>query len=328
MRPLLTTDGEANILNEVFDDSVKTAFASSLIDYIKLGPSHTSMGQSWDVATIFRDWKTSLRHMIKNKTPIENLTLDANMDKAIAQFRIEYPTVELTPAFQKKILYATSYLVASMKKSVTGPKIADAFVAVGQHIINAALGAETTSYKIMMTRTMATGISDEEFQLMEELRPLARDEVIRDGRLTDAFLDLNNICSNGGTRRDDLTLCRQHALIVTHADTARRFEEYRARQAQKGNPAPISFASALDQAAKAVAKEDKAKAKKDAATEAKAAELIRFGSLSPAQQAAETAAVKQAKADKKIATADAKRAKEGTIAQQRIFLAENQPQQP
>ena len=41
MRQLLSTNGEACILNEAFDPEVLVAFKDALIDYLKLGPSST-----------------------------------------------------------------------------------------------------------------------------------------------------------------------------------------------------------------------------------------------------------------------------------------------
>jgi len=47
--------------------------------------------------------------------------------------------------------------------------------------------------------------------------------LIPTGRIESGFLDSLNICkTDGATERDDLTICRQHSFIVTHAKTVER----------------------------------------------------------------------------------------------------------
>ena len=46
------------------------------------------------------------------------------------------------------------------------------------------------------------------------------------GRIPDAFLLHNKIaCLEGTPSRENLTLCRQPSILITHAETRRRFRE-------------------------------------------------------------------------------------------------------
>ena len=58
-RNFFTTDGEACILNQAFDEEVLAAFAQAKIDYMKLGPSSTKVQQDWD-GPIFRAIKACM----------------------------------------------------------------------------------------------------------------------------------------------------------------------------------------------------------------------------------------------------------------------------
>jgi hypothetical protein len=141
------------------------------------------------------------------------------------------------------------------------------------------------------------------------------------GTLSEAFLDLHDICkTEGSTERDELTLCRRHALIVTHVDTlvqqralaeARRVDKDPVLQAQR---------AATDATVKAMAAELKAAEKLRDATAAavvkaaardseRDAEKVRKAALTAEDKKAELAQKKEASAAKKVEKEEAKAAK-------------------
>ena len=63
-RPMLTSDGEAIIMNTIFTDTVLSSFRDAEIDYLKLGPSCTKIQQPWDAGTLFRDAKGGLNYCV------------------------------------------------------------------------------------------------------------------------------------------------------------------------------------------------------------------------------------------------------------------------
>jgi hypothetical protein len=160
---------------------VAAKFKENNCDYIKLAPSHTSKGQSWDNQTGFRDWKGRLANMIKKNTQVDNPHLEQEMKQMFVAFTTAFPEVEITSKFKKKMIAATQLLVHSMKDAISGPKLMKGFVNTGQHVLGSASPNETTSYEKMMKCTNATGITADEYAAMKALRPQAHTEILRTG---------------------------------------------------------------------------------------------------------------------------------------------------
>ena len=96
VRSFLSTDGEASILNEAFDNDIITPFAASNIDYLKLGPSVTSQWQPWDVCTLFRGNKSSLAKVVREGVDIVDDVLRRLLGKFLQQFHDVFPAVPIT----------------------------------------------------------------------------------------------------------------------------------------------------------------------------------------------------------------------------------------
>ena len=123
------------------------------------------------------------------------------------------------------------------------------------------------------------------------------------GHISEPFLDdLDIMPSPDNHRRDGLTFSRQHAKIVTHADTVAAFQEAarKRRVAADARSAAGQLRAAQEKSdAALVAKSDKARAKKAQQDGIKAAEIARVAALTQAELAAHLLQVRQAKEAKK-----------------------------
>ena len=115
-RNLLSTDGEACILNEAFDKIVLENFKEASIDYLKLGPSSTSSWQPWDVCDLFRGMKSGMSKVVKEGTDIEDDLLRRSLMSYFNAFNTQYPHVSMTQCFKNKIIYSSQLIVYTLKK--------------------------------------------------------------------------------------------------------------------------------------------------------------------------------------------------------------------
>ena len=77
MRNFLSSDGEAIILEEVFDAEVQAQFAAAIIDMAKGPPSATSAHLPFDRQTVFNVAKRLVKKSIGNGEVVSNHFLEA-----------------------------------------------------------------------------------------------------------------------------------------------------------------------------------------------------------------------------------------------------------
>lgn len=153
MRPFLNTDGEAIIMNQAFDDEVIKEFADAEIDYMKGAPSGTSQHQPADVSSNFRDVKTGMRTVIKEKVNTYNKTLHDNLQTYFREFGQEYPTITVSQSFKTKAIVGLEKLSYVLKgKYFTADKMIKGFLDCGQHVNTVLEDEPTVSYDTLSIR--------------------------------------------------------------------------------------------------------------------------------------------------------------------------------
>ena len=91
--------------------------------------------------------------------------------------------------------------------------------------------------------------------------------------------DLQICTTPDSTERDDLTICRQHAFIVTHANTNERYMAAAQKKLDDANPAIIEERRQHAEDLKRVAKEDERNSKAVDIANAKEQELFHFSQV-------------------------------------------------
>lgn len=314
----LSSDGEAIILQEAFSEELIGEYNSLGIDQVKHGPTMTADHQSSDVADTFRDVKMGNKMASKKRKDSSNPTLNKNLLKYFAEFKISFPSSEPSAYLKAKIIQAISQLVFVFKdKYFTADKIREGFVRCGQHIKAAdpEKGESTVDYDKIMSRTRAV-CSDAEMATMKDNLPAVVAEMRRAGRVTNDFLDgLGIPIDHTASSRDELVLCRQDAQLITHTETIQRYQDYQAEKLHRSNPANIALKKQLADAKRLVSRKLKEtsalqtkEVKKAAQAQAAAVEKARKSLLSPKQRRDEMAAQRSAKLRAKEATAEAQQA--------------------
>jgi hypothetical protein len=305
------TDGEAIILNQAMEEDVLAAFDTNLITDAKGPPMRTKDHQDLDNTTEFRDVKTGMRTVSRRQMDYSNPFLESNFKEYFKVLRAEYPSQNVVSyEMQKKLTVALMQLVFVMQSKYHTPvKIREGFVKTGNHVPTADVhkGESSVDFAVIMSKTKAS-ITREEEEHLYACKPLVVAEFMREGRASDAFLDSIGVAKDfHGKSRDDLVLSRQDAQILTHASTARRFNEAKAKREMEADPVHKAFEKRLTDAARMVKKAAKAAtnaeaktAQKHAKEQEKAAEKARFSALSKADQKAELAEKKEAKRLEKL----------------------------
>lgn len=124
----MTSDGEAVVLHQMYDESVMNLFQEISIDYVKLGPSATSKEQAWDVGTIFRDGKKSLKYMTDHNIDPVTPTLSNNIKAYFIHLKFAFPgIVDLTTDFINKVVFAICTVTHILNKDCKKYKMEELF---------------------------------------------------------------------------------------------------------------------------------------------------------------------------------------------------------
>ena len=241
-RSFLSTDGEACILNEAFDETVLHGFKDASIDYLKLGPSSTSSWQPWDVCDLFRGTKSGMAKVVREGTEVEDDLLRRSLTNYFTDFHLHYPDVSMSHNFKKKIIYSTMLIVYTLKKYLRPHQMTIGFIRsgntlrmvvdtnnilIGQHVEGEFIhGKESVDCEAMMAKCRDPEIPHSEHVHAMALREHCADYGLEKGMISEEFLDELGIYSTPGSiNRDMLTECRQHAFLVTHQESIARHRE-------------------------------------------------------------------------------------------------------
>eukprot|EP01034_Spumella_vulgaris_P030919 gene30919-38212_t len=295
-RTFFSTDGEACILNEVFNKEVLEGFAEARVDYMKGGPSATSKHQPCDVSSNFRDFKTGMSMVGNNGVDTANPTLDSNIANYLSALQAKFPSVAISADFKPKLAKACEKIVYVLRnKYYTSEKSIRGFVNTGQHIRDAKQGQLTVSYHGVMGQSLHE-CSDDELKHMEAMVDTVVVEARRAGRITNAFLDdLKIVTTDGAIDRDELTLCRQDAQIVTHDDSIARHAERMAALATREDPVEQERIAEETAAVKFITAHNKKELRKLETQARRDAENARKDALTPLQRKEENLEKKRQK---------------------------------
>jgi len=301
------------------------ALMLALVDVVKGAPSSTSRHQSCDVSANFRDWKTGMAKAQENGRNTKSPTLERNI-RAFLQSFLEQPwhapDYTLPQDFTAKLINAVEKIVyVHRAKYVTPEKSAEGFIRTGQHIREAdpAKGECTVSYPLIMGKTMAA-CSEDELQLMKDVKPQVIAEALRCGRITNDFLDTMGVVSApDATQRDNLTLCRQDTQLITHVDTIARFAEKQAAKEKRKDPKQAVLEVTKNKAQRLIDKHQATQQRQEEREAAKLLESQRRAQLTPQQRRLEDAV---RAADNAAAAVAKKAAKDNALQQARELLSD------
>ena len=292
LRIWVTLDGEAIILNELFEQEVLDIFAQQNIDVGKVPGGTTAINQASDAAPVFRACKKGMDTVTKNETDVSDPELAATIYAHIVELERRRSTdskkLKLTPSHKKKIIYGIERIVYVLKNYLKLQHIADGFEISGQHPV---------SFEKVMNQCY-TKLHSEDYEVMKQNAEQHIDSFRLTGRLTNDVMDEAGIWKcDGFTSRDDRALSYQGAVLVTSKDTIQRYVNYKQIQEDNHNPAIIAQRKELAKALKMLAANEAILAereRKDAAAVLKAEavrlEKHRVSLLTAAQKKAEALA--------------------------------------
>lgn len=171
-------------------------------------------------------------------------------------------------------------------------------ITVGQHVEGVIEpGTDSVNCELMMSKVLDKSITPEDRAKMMLLRNECAEFGIENGRITEEFLDEKSVYTTPGTTlRDGLTLCRQHAFLITHRDSVARYRENEADRlialaevVRRANPVEKQLAADRN----LLAKEDERQRKLANTKAAKEAEKERRKGLTTEQKQAEKLAVRE-----------------------------------
>lgn len=307
-------------MQQLFAALLLVSFAKARIDFAKGPPALSRPHQALDNTPEFCGTKAGNKSVARNRTDVSNPTLEQKLREYFTNMHRKFPSCNCPSQLKDKLIQGLLTLVfLCREKYHTAEKLRSGFAVCGQHVKSAdpAKGESTVDYQRIMSRTQAV-VTPEELQHMDAVKEQVIEEFHLHGRVTDAFLDSIGVAQDyHHESRDDLTLCRQDAQLLTHEDTVARYLEKKAQKELKNNPAHILLEKQIKEAEKLVKQaaaaqhKDAQKAEKKAAAEAaKVAEKARLAGLTRAERAAEAAT---RKAEKLMATEAAVHAKTAAL---------------
>lgn len=229
---------------------------ASNIDYLKLPPSSTGKHQANDRVSTFRDIKKNMKATSTSsyERKIFNTKLRENLRVVHNEIKLEHPDA-MTAAYFEKVVNACEKFSFIMKNGILTPqKIIEGFVLCGQHVLgsNHLTGETTIDFQKIMSQTLAEDVTIAEEYRMYAMKDIVVAEALREGFVSNEFLDTLDIVKTTELDRDQLTaLCRQDAQLLSHELNYDKLRANIARRNQLKDPIYIDLMRKLE-AAKAI----------------------------------------------------------------------------
>jgi hypothetical protein len=183
MRPFLHTDGEANIMTEAFNSVVLQQFSDALIDYMKGGPSATSLLQEFDIDRFFDSLKACCESIAKHGISVANDTLKRNLeDLLFVPFKVAFPEAAISSDFKAKIIHGLLVTAYATKKHWNPNKMMRSCLTTGLHRNDVEPGGDTINFDRVMTRTLCSTLTAEELALMKNCSDAVAKKMQEDGK--------------------------------------------------------------------------------------------------------------------------------------------------
>jgi len=218
---ILTSDGEASILQVAMTPQVQKELEEAKIHAIKLPASCSLVSQACDLMNDFRGTKSTLRAMANN-TKGEDVLME-NIWAGIEAHRAKYPK-SLSSEIAKKVADGLGRIVFSMRKNCRPNDPKKAFEKAHQFPQNYDTHLELCTTKL----------KKEEWARVLSAREAIKKEFQRSGQCADevfAKLKLRSMVKHHKrkTAKNDRTLHQQRAVILTHEKTRQRYDDYKHR---------------------------------------------------------------------------------------------------
>lgn len=298
MRAFFSTDGEPIILYQSCSDEIQAEFKSQCIDYVKGGASTTSIHNALDRTVVFRDMRKGIKKVSETGIPNIHTTLEQNIDDTLNRFEREIIVGGIGTEYKKAIKFGLTIIIHCMQDEYCTPcKLIHGFVCCGQHvfperdIVYSENGTPSTISFDKIMRQCESELTQDELANMKRHAPELIQILLDKGEITEKEYDDRNIPQlpeEDFEIRNDLVLCRQRCVIITHDETVARYKEYAQRKADLGDP-NIRKAIAV---AKKAEKRKRAEADKETAKE-------RIQAMAPKEKVAYDLEKKKIVADKK-----------------------------
>jgi hypothetical protein len=215
---ILTSDGEASILQVAMTPQVQRELEVAKIHAIKLPASCSLVTQACDLMNDFRGTKSTLRAMASN-TKGDDVLME-NIWDAIHEHRRNYPQ-SLSSEIAKKLADGLGKVVLSMRKNCRPNDPKKAMEKAHQFPQN-----WDTHLDLCTTQ-----LKKEQWTRVVRAREAIKQEFQRSGQCSDevfARLKLKSMAKHQKRKaaKNDRVLHQQRAVILTHEKTRQRYDDY------------------------------------------------------------------------------------------------------
>jgi hypothetical protein len=214
----ISSDGEAIVMDEVFDQSTRSLLEAKNIQLGKIAASCSGIHQPSDVSPLFRASKTRLRSMLSGNSVIPNPSVEAQITRALNQLETDFGVI--VPSGQKsKVAYGCIASLAAIQDVIRPRLIQAGFAECGQ-------------FPLDFNKLMKQCYSDITPAQLQAMSNSTNDDVeyfLAHGHLSEEQLDKSAVPSsdiNRSVPRDQGPLNHQRAVLLTHVNTVTRREDY------------------------------------------------------------------------------------------------------
>ena len=184
-------------MQEAFAPDVLDAFARAQIDFLKLGPSATVFEQAWDAGTLFRDAKTGLAAIFRNKVDVFSERLRRGLEDFFSEFATAFTSIPgiLSAEYKEKITVALESICHCLGRYFSRDKMVRSFQTVGQHIplvaprvaprggvVPPSPPADTVDFEVMLRKCSSLDITPEEYRHLLDCAPACKQYGLEHGQ--------------------------------------------------------------------------------------------------------------------------------------------------
>lgn len=211
-----TCDGEAIVLEEVFNKETRRILKEKNIDIGKISASCSGIHQPSDVSPLFRASKSRLRGLLSNVVIPSNPLVQEHILSAFTELKEVYH-ISVPSSQQEKVIYGCSAVMVAIQDVIKPKLIQTGFSRCGHF---------PCSYEKIMSQCYKK-MTREELENLHQRTDDAVDFFRAHGYLSEEQMDLSEIPDNDPDRnvpRDQGALHHQRATCLTHRETVDRRE--------------------------------------------------------------------------------------------------------
>ncbi|KAJ1438559.1 hypothetical protein B484DRAFT_469266 [Ochromonadaceae sp. CCMP2298] len=181
--------------------------------------------------------KGGLTDATKKGKDVRDETLRKSLDVVAADLSVKFPgtgDAHILPSdLKQKVVHTCELCVfVCRRKWFTPDKMMEGFVRCGQHMKAPGPQGETVSFRKIMGQSLAS-VEPLELEYMERILPRCVEELRKEGKLTNAFLDEMGVCKTQGAEDlDGNELSKEDACNFTNDHIVNGQMEYRRIRAE------------------------------------------------------------------------------------------------